>query len=58
MNDNSEQRDAKPDRARAAAAREERLAQALRANLKRRKDQGRGRSETAEPQDTAQNDTR
>jgi hypothetical protein len=33
----------------AAALREERLAQALRANLKRRKDQARSRADTARP---------
>jgi hypothetical protein len=36
-----------PERAQARAERERRLAEALRANLKRRKDQSRGRAEDA-----------
>ncbi|HEY7610592.1 MAG TPA: hypothetical protein VIF14_15270 [Alphaproteobacteria bacterium] len=38
-----------PARAEARALRERRLAEALRANLKRRKEQTRGRAENSEP---------
>jgi len=41
----------KPD---ARAERERRLAEALRANLKRRKEQSRGRAEDAEPKEVEQ----
>ena len=43
---------------RAGSAREERLAQALRANLRRRKDQTRGRTIAGHPSDTTQDETR
>ncbi len=44
-------RSPKPD---ARAERERRLAEALRANLKRRKEQSRGRAEDAEPKESEQ----
>ncbi len=43
-----------PKRADARAERERRLAEALRANLRRRKDQSRNRAEDAEPKESDQ----
>ena len=43
-----------PARAQARASRERRLAEALRENLKRRKDQSRGRNEDAGPKKSEQ----
>jgi hypothetical protein len=43
-----------PKTAAARAERERRLAEALRANLRRRKDQSRGRAEDAEPKKSEQ----
>ena len=48
-------RSPKPD---ARAERERRLAEALRANLKRRKEQSRGRAEDAEPKGNEQETAR
>jgi hypothetical protein len=45
---------APPKRGDARAERERRLAEALRANLKRRKEQSRGRAEDAEPKESEQ----
>ncbi len=44
-------RDSPPPKPDARTERERRLAEALRANLKRRKEQSRGRAEGAEPKD-------
>jgi len=45
---------ASPNKDGARAERERRLAEALRANLKRRKDQSRGRADDAEPKEREQ----
>lgn len=51
MNDREFQppKPALPDKARARAERERRLAEALRANLRRRKEQSRGRAQPSAP---------
>lgn len=47
-------RDSPPPKPDARTERERRLADALRANLKRRKEQSRGRAEDAEPKESKQ----